>query len=94
MSYSVYEDRARELADELLRRQEAGMGAMSAADVGAAVHALKLKLRDITPPDPPYDQLSFLLDELGATVLIVITFKHKCLFSVGIFRELQMEYFG
>lgn len=94
MSYSIFEDDARALADALMRRQEECLGAISAADVGAVVHALKLKLRDITPPEPPYDQLGFLLDELGATVLIVITFKHGYLFSVGIFRELQMEYFG
>jgi len=94
MSRSGFEDRARELADELMRRQEAGLDGMTAADVGAAVDALKLKLRDITPPCPSYDQLSFLLDEVGATVLIVITFKHGYLFSVGIFRELQMEDFG
>jgi len=94
MGYSVFEDRARELADDLMRRQEEGMGGLTADDVGATLRALDLHLRDITPPGAPYDQYSFLIDELGATVLIVITFKYGHLFSVGVFRQLQIEYFG
>ncbi len=93
MSTPFAEKRARELADELTRRNEAGLISMSAADVGETVRALGLKLRDVDPPSPPYDQRSFVVEQIGERVLIIITFKHGVLMSVGVFGELQTEYF-
>jgi hypothetical protein len=72
MSYSVFEARAHEFAGVLMHLQEEGL-VLTAFDVEVALQALDLRLRDITPPGLPYEQSSFFLDELGATVLIVIT---------------------
>jgi hypothetical protein len=55
-------------------------------DVATAVQLLGLKLRDVTPPSPPYDQRDFELDELGgATVRIIVTFKHGYLSSIAVY---------
>lgn len=90
-----YESLAHALADELVRRQEEdGLEGMSGADVIDAAESLGLKLRDITPPAPRYQQFNFYLERMGATVLILMTFKHGCLDSVAIYRELQREYFS
>jgi hypothetical protein len=93
MSSSVFEARAHEFAGVLIHLQEEGL-VLTAFDVEVALEALDLRLRDITPPGLPYEQFSFFLDELGASVLLVITYKYGDLFSVGIFRQLQIEYFG